>query len=117
MARGQNVEVGSTRQAQNKYWYTKVAEMPDTGKPGWRLTHHIIAERKLGRPLRTDERVTFKDGKRTNLDPSNIVVVEKGKGSQRRRLAQIEARIQELTAERDEIIRTLRGPAKINHSR
>lgn len=116
MARGQNADVGAKRISQNGYEYVKVQDAGE-GKPGWKLTHHVIAERKLGRPIRTDERVTFKDGKRSNLNPDNIVVVEKGKGSQRRRLAQIEARIQELQAERDEIIRTLRGPAKINHSR
>lgn len=98
--RGQTSEVGSTRTAPNGYHYTKTAV-------GWRLTHHLIMEEELGRKLREDEGVYFVDGKRHNLDPSNIKVREKGRGSLRRRLAVIEARIDELEAERDEIKREL----------
>lgn len=101
MARGQAAQNGATRVSQNGYHYTKVE-----GK--WRLTHHLVAEQKLGRPLREDERVGFKNPKdKLNLDPSNIIVTEKGTGSIRRRKAQIEARMSELQAELDEINREL----------
>jgi len=116
MARGQNVEVGATRVSQNGYHYTKVEKMPDTDKPGWRLTHHIIAEQKLGRPLRQDERVSFK-GKKSDLSPENILVTEKGQGSQRRRLAQLEARRDEIQAEIDAIKAELNGGRRVNHDR
>lgn len=115
MARGQNAEIGATRTSQNGYHYTK-AEDDGTGKPGWRLTHHIVAEQKLGRKLREDERVTFIGSKR-DLSPSNIRVVEKGKSSVRRRLAQVEARILELQAERDELRKELEGPVKVDRTR
>jgi len=43
-----------------------------------------IAERSLGRPITVDDRVVFRDGDRTNLKPSNIVIfvrdVEGGEG-------------------------------------
>jgi hypothetical protein len=108
MARGQNAEVGATRVAQNGYHYTKVADRGDK-TPGWRLTHHLVAEKNLGRPLRADERVSFKNGKKNDLSPKNIVVSEKGKTSLRRRLAHLEARISELQAERDEILQELKN--------
>jgi hypothetical protein len=101
MARGKAVADGATRVSQNGYHYTKTG-----GK--WRLTHHIVAEQILGRPLREDERVSFKDPKqRLNLEPSNIVISEKGQGSIRRRKAQLEVRIAELQAELDEINKEL----------
>jgi hypothetical protein len=92
MARGQAVEVGATRVAQNGYHYTKTEK-------AWRLTHHIVAEEKLGRPLRSDEMVKFGPGGKTDLSPSNIVVIRKGKASARRQLAAIEARIEDLQAQ------------------
>lgn len=103
MARGQNAEIGATRVSQNGYHYTKVADADGNGKPGWRLTHHLIAEKKLGRRLRESERVSFQDGKKTNLKANNIVVTEKGRSSIRRRKAYLEARIEELQAELDDI--------------
>lgn len=100
MARGQRVEVGQTRVSQNGYHYTKVEQ---DGKTSWRLTHHLVAEKKLGRPLREDERVSFRNGNKSDLRPDNIVVSEKGTGSVRRRKAQLEARIAELQAELDSL--------------
>jgi uncharacterized protein YgiM (DUF1202 family) len=114
MARGQNVPVGTTRTSQNGYHYTKV-EDDGSGKPGWRLTHHLVAEKHLGRKLREDERVSFK-GKKTDLRWENIIVSEKGQGSQRRRKAQLEARIAELQAELDEIDAELQGGRQVHHS-
>jgi hypothetical protein len=104
VARGTAAEVGAVRISANGYHYTKTADQ------GWRLTHHIVAEEKLGRPLREDERVHF-IGKKTDLSPGNIKVVEKGTGSIRRRKAQLEARIAELQGELDEINREINsGP-------
>ena len=90
------------RQAPNGYWYTKC-------ESSWRLTHHLTAEKKLGRPLREDERVHFKSGfTREDYDnPNAIEVVLQGKSSARRRLAQIEARIEDLQLEAEELRKEL----------
>lgn len=74
MGKGKNAKDGDERVAPNGYRYTK-----ENGK--WRLTHHIIAEKSLGRALRPDERVYFKDKERSNLDPNNLEVkpVKNGK--------------------------------------
>ena len=101
MPRGKIADVGDTYTSANGYHYTK------TRNDGYRLTHHILAEKVLGRPLKANEMVRFKDGNKTNLTEKNINVIEKGTGSLRRRKAQIEARIQELQAELDEIEREI----------
>jgi hypothetical protein len=107
--RGSKAEDGATRVAQNGYHYTKV-----NGK--WRLTHHIVAEAKLGRPIREDERVVF-IGSKTDLSPGNIKVQQKGTSSARRRLAYLEARINELRAEADELRKELAEPIKTDQAR
>jgi hypothetical protein len=66
MPRGVASKIGEERIAQNGYSYTKT-------ETGWRLSHHVVAEENLGRPLRPTERVYFADNDRTNLDPDNIV--------------------------------------------
>ena len=96
MARGRSATVGDTYTAANGYHYTRT-------KDGFRLTHHILAEKLLGRPLRSNEMVRFVDGDKKNLTIKNVKVIEKGRSSLRRRKAQVEARIQELQAELDEI--------------
>jgi septal ring factor EnvC (AmiA/AmiB activator) len=98
--RGRAAEVGDVRVAKNGYHYTRTEKC-------WRLTHHIIMEKKLGRPLEPDERVVFVDGKRTNQTPTNLEVREKGRGSLHRRRAQLQARVEELQAEISEIDREL----------
>lgn len=40
----------------------------------WQYKHRILAEKKLGRPLSGNERVFFKDGDKTNLDPDNLEI-------------------------------------------
>lgn len=100
MSRGKASKPGDTRTAANGYHYTRTEH-------NWRLTHHIIAEQELGRALKEDERVEFVDRDRSNLSPGNIVVRQKGRGSTRRRIAQIDARIAELQAQRDELARGL----------
>jgi hypothetical protein len=73
----------------------------------YRLVHHIIAEESLGRKLRADEGAYFKDGDRSNLDPSNIGVRVKGSGKDRTRLVAVEDRIRELVVERSEFLARL----------
>jgi hypothetical protein len=94
--RGSRSEVGDTRTAKNGYHYTKTEEK-------WELTHHLIAEEKLGRKLTADERVVFVDGDRTNLDPDNIEVRRKATASLRRKEAQLVTRIEELQAQLDAV--------------
>ena len=93
---------GTTRVSANGYHYTKQDNR-------WRLTHHIIAEANLGRPLAPGERVEFKDKDRTNLDPKNVLVRTKGEGSVARRIAVIDDRIRELQAERDLLVADMGG--------
>lgn len=102
MGRGANADIGATRISANGYEYTKVEDCGN-GKPGWRLSHHLVAEEKLGRPLREDERVSFHNGKRMDMRPANIKISKKGSTSVHRRKAQLETRISELQAELDEI--------------
>lgn len=95
--RGKAAVEGATMTSANGYHYTHTAT-------AWRLTHHIIAEKKLGRAINSEtELVAFDDKDRTNLDPSNIVVKEKHKQSANRKRARIEARIADLQAELDEL--------------
>jgi hypothetical protein len=94
--RGKTAKVGDTRIAPNGYHYTRTEN-------GWRLTHHIRAEQYIGRPLRENERVEFVTKDRLDFSEGNLHVTLQGRGSLRRRLAQLEARIAELTAERDEV--------------
>lgn len=96
MARGKNAKVGDTRWSDNGYHYTRCEE-------GWRLTHHLVAERMLGRRLAKGERVKFVDGNPKNFAKDNIAVTKMGSGSLRRRKAQLEARIEELQAELHEV--------------
>lgn len=104
--RGQKAEVGATRVSANGYKYTKVKR---DGKEQWILTHWLIWEKTNGRRKREDERIVFANGNKKDFRVSNIVARERGTGSARRRIAQIEDRIRELTAERDELLDELRG--------
>jgi len=96
MPRGVVSKDGDTTVSANGYHYTRV-----NGK--YRLTHHIIAEQILGRPIERNETVSFADGDRTNLDPSNIKVTTR-KTSRMGRIAALDARIMELTVERDKLV-------------
>jgi hypothetical protein len=90
------------RIAPNGYSYTKTEE-------GQKLTHHIVAEAKLGRPLHTNERAIFVDRDRTNLDPKNIHVVKKGSKSIRARMTVIEERMRELKYEYEQLAKILKA--------
>lgn len=96
MVRGQASKVGDTRTSANGYHYTRT-------KDAWKLTHHLLAEEMLERPLRKNERVVFADKDRTNLDPANIKVQVAGAGSTARARARLTSRIQELTAQLEEL--------------
>lgn len=96
MARGKQAEPGDTRVSVNGYHYTRTTDK-------WRLTHHMIAETTLGRPLQQGERVSFIDGNKKNLDPVNLKVSKVGSSSTARKRAQIEARIAELQAQLEEL--------------
>lgn len=102
MGRGKNAINGAERKAPNGYWYVKV-----DGK--WRLKHHIAMEQILGRPLQADESVRFVTGNKENYKSDNLRVVVKGKASLRRRLAVVEAKIDEYVAERDRLIEEIKA--------
>lgn len=94
--RGKTSKIGDTRTSPNGYHYTRTADK-------WELTHRLIAEEQLGRPLKDNERVRFLDGDRTNLAPDNIAVYETKPQGPNRRRAQLEAKIAELQAELEEL--------------
>lgn len=96
MARGKKSKVGDTRWSANGYHYTRT-------EVGWELTHRLIAEDKLGRVLTPEERARFLDGDRTNLDPDNIDVYEIRQASKEKKRARLEARIEELQAQLEEL--------------
>ena len=98
MPRGQVSAAGEERVAQNGYHYVR------TGN-GWRLKHHIVAEEKLGRPLKPSETACFADKDRTNFNPKNIVIKTKGASSINKRIAVIEATVKELLAEREILLK------------
>lgn len=98
MATIQKQPIGATRISKNGYHYTKVDE------GNWRLTHHIIAEQKLGRTINKEtERVKFIDKDRTNLSPDNIAVVQKGSSSTEKILARLYAARDEIQAKINEL--------------
>lgn len=90
--RGTESEIGTERVSANGYRYRKISN----GK--WILVHRLMAEEMLERELHESEYASFKDGDRTNFDPSNIVVLTRGARSLKKRQAQLTVRIQELQA-------------------
>lgn len=92
--RGKPSADGERYVSQNGYSYTKVGKV-------WKLTHHLVMEEKLGRPIAPDEMVKFVSGNKLDLRPENIVIVKRGQSSLRKRKAQLEARIEELQAQLD----------------
>jgi hypothetical protein len=95
--RGRRSNPGDTRVAPNGYHNTYTAD------GGWRLTHHILIEMKLGRALKADERVEFIDKDRTNLEADNLRVVVKGASTKARERARITTRIADLEAQLREL--------------
>lgn len=105
MSRGYRSKVGDTRTSPNGYHYTRT---PD----GWELTGRILGAQKLGRKLEANERIRYKDGDRTNLDPDNIeVYVAKAKSPAAQKAA-LEAKRDELEAQIAELEEQLSSNAK-----
>jgi hypothetical protein len=96
MARGKQATIGDTRVSQNGYHYTKTPQ-------GWRLTHQLVLEEKLGRPLADNERCRFNDGDRNNRHPDNLSVYKVAEQSKGKRKAWLESKIEELQAELDSL--------------
>lgn len=96
MARGRNAPIGSERTSPNGYQYVKCKE-------GWVLKHKLVVEEHLGRKLEENERIRFIDGDRTNLDPENLKVYTVRDKSPKARIAEIDAKIDELMTERKEL--------------
>jgi hypothetical protein len=95
VTRGTQGREGATRVAPNGYHYTRT-------KSKWRLTHHLVVEESLGRPLKPKERVYFIDGDRNNLDPDNLLVKE-AVNTKEKRIRDLEARIARDRAELREL--------------
>jgi hypothetical protein len=100
MGRGKQAEVGDTRVSQNGYHYTKT-------ETGWRLTHHLTAEKMLGRPLAANEIVKIKNKNMPYASKNNIEVIIKRTSSLRKRKAVLEAKIADLQAELDSVNKEL----------
>lgn len=98
--RGSVAEVGARRTSPNGYLYEKTED-------GWRLVHRLVMEEKLGRKLRENEYVCFRNEDKTDTSIKNLELRHRGATSIRRRIAQLEARISELVAARDELIERL----------
>ena len=69
---------GGRYQDKDSYWYILKSEHPRANKSGYILEHILITEEKLGRYLKDGEVVHHIDGDRTNNNPSNLYVCEKG---------------------------------------
>ena len=101
MPKGVAAEIGDTFTNKNGYHHTKT-------ETGWRATHVINMEEKLGRPLLPHEYVKFVDGDRSHYGIDNLELRTRGdrKGPQSR-IDTIDAQIEELQAEREELVRLL----------
>src|ERR1700744_2958939 len=98
MPRGASAPVGATFTNQNGYHHTKTEDR------GFVATHILLMEEKLGRRLAKGEVFKFIDNDRTNLVISNLELRTRGdRKSPQARLAAIEARIEELQAEAEEL--------------
>lgn len=105
MPRGQRAAVGDTKVNDNGYQYTKTEDR------GWVGTHQLAMEELIGRQLLPGEYVSFNSNDKLNFSEANLTLRRKGdkKTSINHRLAQIEARIEELEAERDLLIQERDG--------
>jgi hypothetical protein len=98
MSRGEASPLGFEKVSQNGYTYVKTPENK------WRLKHHLIAEKNLGRSIDTKiERVIFKDHDRKNFDPDNIVVEPKKGVTKETKRARLLSRIEELEGQLAEL--------------
>lgn len=87
---------GATRVAKNGYQYTKA-----NGK--WELSHRLLAEKILGRPLRKGERVIFIDGDRTNIIEENIQI-QATESTKENRIAYLRHKIRTFQQELEDLL-------------
>jgi hypothetical protein len=100
--RGEVHPIGGERVAKNGYHYIKVETV--NGGSEWKLKHHLVAERTLGRKIDTAvERVFFKDTNKENFDPDNIVVEPKKGMTREARKARLQSRIEELQGQLEDL--------------
>jgi hypothetical protein len=97
MPRGHAADIGQKTINKNGYECEKT-------KDGWVGCHILLMERHLGRKLEPGEYVAFLNGHNPPITIDMIELRKRGDRSPRRRLAEIEARIDELVAERDLIL-------------
>ena len=88
--------MGDTRTSRNGYQYTRT-------ETRWELSHRLVAERKLGHTIGADERVRFIDGDRTNLSPDNLEVHKVKAKTNDKRIAELEAKVEDIEAEIEEL--------------
>lgn len=103
--------------------YTSIKVATEEGGSFWKLLHHVVWEKKVGRPKEPNEILYFVDGDITNFDPDNIAVKVKGENSLVRRKAQlikqklkIEEELETIN-KRIESERTIKSSLKSNSSR
>jgi hypothetical protein len=98
MGRGQRAQVGDRQVNKNGYEYVKT-------KDGWKGSHILVMEKHLGRPLLPGEYVAFLNGHRPPVTLDMIELRKRGdRKSKAARLAAIDARIEELQAERQALL-------------
>jgi hypothetical protein len=103
MPRGQKAEIGDKTVNKLGYEYTKT-------KDGWVGTHILVMERHLGRKLDPGEFVAFLNGHKPPITLEMLILRKRGdKKSPQHRLAEIDARIEELQAERESILEEIDG--------
>jgi len=99
MARGAAAAVGDERWSANGYHYTKTAR-------GWILTHRMLMEEKLGRPLLGTERVVFKNRNKRDIRIDNLELAEVKTDLKKlkQKLASIQDKIREYQAMEQETL-------------
>jgi hypothetical protein len=97
VTRGEVKKIGDRFTNKNGYTYQKTDK-------GWEPVLHLLAEQKLGRPLKPEERPIFKDGNRHNLNLDNVEVTLKySRQSLQAKLVRIEEQIRELQEQAQEL--------------
>jgi hypothetical protein len=97
VSRGTSKEIGDHFTNANGYTYEKT-------EAGWTPLHQVIAEKKLGRPLKPEERAYYIDGNRTNHSEDNVgVKIKYPKQSPQGKLIAINAQIQDLQDQLEEL--------------
>jgi hypothetical protein len=99
MARGNKAQVGDTCVNRNGYEYVKT-------ETGWVGSHILLMEHMIGRQLAPGEYVAFKNGHTPPITPDMIELRKRGdRKTKAARLAALDARIEELQAEREALLK------------